>query len=87
MTLHRVVITGLSAITPIGNDLATSWTNLVAGVSGAAPITRFDAAAYDTRFACEVKDFDEKAFVSAKVAKRMIVVRPDNAVPPAAKTA
>jgi len=71
MTLHRVVITGLSAITPIGNDLATSWTNLVAGVSGAAPITRFDAAAYDTRFACEVKDFDEKAFVSAKVAKRM----------------
>jgi len=71
MTLNRVVVTGLSAITPIGNDLATSWTNLVAGVSGAAPITRFDASAFDTRFACEVKDFDEKPFVSHKLAKRL----------------
>lgn len=71
MSLNRVVVTGLSAITPIGNDLATSWTNLVAGVSGAAPITRFDASAYDTRFACEVKDFDEKPFLSHKLAKRL----------------
>jgi 3-oxoacyl-[acyl-carrier-protein] synthase II len=71
MTLHRVVVTGLSAITPIGNDLATSWQNLVAGVSGAAPITRFDAAAYDTRFACEVKNFDSKPFVPVKLAKRL----------------
>ena len=71
MTLNRVVVTGLAAITPIGNDLATSWRNLLDGVSGAAPITRFDAAAYDTRFACEVKNFDEKAFIAAKLAKRL----------------
>ncbi|EHJ47855.1 3-oxoacyl-(acyl-carrier-protein) synthase 2 [Solidesulfovibrio carbinoliphilus subsp. oakridgensis] len=71
MTLHRVVVTGLSAITPIGNDLAASWKNLVAGVSGAAPTTRFDASAYDTRFACEVKDFDEKPYIAAKLAKRL----------------
>ncbi|MHC1791603.1 beta-ketoacyl-ACP synthase II [Solidesulfovibrio sp.] len=71
MTLHRVVVTGLAAITPLGNDLATSWQNLVAGVSGAAPITRFDATAFDTRFACEVKDFDFKPFISAKLAKRL----------------
>jgi 3-oxoacyl-[acyl-carrier-protein] synthase II len=71
MTLNRVVVTGLSAITPIGNDLAASWKNLVAGVSGAGPITRFDASAYDTRFACEVKDFDEKPFIHHKLAKRV----------------
>ena len=71
MTLHRVVVTGLAAITPLGNDLATSWHNLVAGVSGAAPITRFDASAYDTRFACEVKNFDSKPFVAVKLAKRL----------------
>ncbi len=71
MTVNRVVVTGLSAITPIGNDLAASWKNLVAGVSGAGPITRFDASAYDTRFACEVKDFDEKPFIPAKQAKRL----------------
>ena len=71
MTLHRVVVTGLAAITPLGNDLASSWQNLVAGVSGAAPITRFDATAYDTRFACEVKNFDSKPFVAAKLAKRL----------------
>ena len=71
MTLNRVVVTGLSAITPIGNDLAASWANLIAGVSGAAPITRFDTSAYDTHFACEVKDFDEKPYVPAKLAKRL----------------
>ena len=71
MTVNRVVVTGLSAITPIGNDLATSWKNLVAGMSGAAPITRFDAAAFDTHFACEVKDFDEKPFIATKLAKRL----------------
>lgn len=71
MTLHRVVVTGLAAITPLGNDLASSWQNLVAGVSGAAPITRFDASAFDTRFACEVKNFDSKPFVAAKLAKRL----------------
>lgn len=71
MTLNRVVVTGLAAITPIGNDLATSWKNLVDGVSGAAPITRFDASAYDTHFACEVKGFDPLPYVPAKLAKRL----------------
>ena len=68
MKLHRVVVTGMAAITPLGNDLATSWANLVAGVSGAAPITRFDASAFDTRFGCEVKNFDEKPYIAAKLA-------------------
>lgn len=71
MTLNRVVVTGLAAITPIGNDLATSWKNLVDGVSGAGPITRFDASTFDTRFACEVKGFDPSPYVQAKLAKRL----------------
>ena len=71
MSLNRVVVTGLAAITPIGNDLATSWKNLVDGVSGAAPITRFDASAFDTRFACEVKGFDATPYVPAKLTKRL----------------
>ena len=71
MKLHRVVVTGLAAITPIGNDLATSWRNLLDGVSGAGPITRFDATGYDTTFACEVKDFDAAKHFPAKQVKRM----------------
>ncbi len=67
----RVVVTGLAAITPIGNDLAASWDNLLAGKSGVAPITRFDAEGFDTRFAAEIKDFDPAAFLPAKQAKRM----------------
>lgn len=67
----RVVVTGLAAITPIGNDLTTSWDNLVAGKSGVAPITRFDPEGFDTRFAAEVKDFDPAARIPAKQAKRM----------------
>ncbi len=69
----RVVVTGLAAVTPIGNDLGESWTNLVAGVSGAAPITRFDTAGFDTTFACEVKNFDEKAYIPHKQARRMAI--------------
>lgn len=69
---RRVVITGLSAISPLGNDLATSWDNLLAGKSGVAPIKRFDASAHDTRFAAEVKDFSAEACgVPFKAAKRM----------------
>ncbi|WP_290245957.1 beta-ketoacyl-ACP synthase II [Duncaniella muris] len=58
MELKRVVVTGLGAITPIGNDVETTWLNAVAGKSGAAPITHFDASQFKTQFACEVKDFN-----------------------------
>ncbi len=58
MELKRVVVTGLGAITPIGNDVATTWANAVAGVSGAGPITHFDASKFKTQFACEVKGFN-----------------------------
>lgn len=55
MDLKRVVVTGLGALTPLGNTVAASWANLLQGVSGAAPITRFDATPFKTQFACEVK--------------------------------
>ena len=55
---RRVVVTGLGALTPLGNDVETTWKNAVAGVSGAAPITKFDAAKFKTQFACELKNFD-----------------------------
>lgn len=58
MELKRVVVTGLGAITPLGNDVATTWGNAVNGVSGAGPITHFDASKFKTQFACEVKDFN-----------------------------
>ena len=57
MELKRVVVTGLGAITPLGNDVATTWEKAKAGVSGAGPITHFDASLFKTQFACEVKDF------------------------------
>jgi 3-oxoacyl-[acyl-carrier-protein] synthase II len=56
--MKRVVVTGIGALTPIGNNVAEFWNNLLAGKSGAAPITRFDASAFKTRFACEVKNFE-----------------------------
>ncbi len=58
MELKRVVVTGLGAITPLGNDVETTWLNAVAGKSGAAPITHFDASKFKTQFACEVKNFN-----------------------------
>lgn len=58
MSCKRVVVTGLGAVTPVGNDVASFWAAVTAGKSGVGPITRFDATAYDTRFAAEVKDFD-----------------------------
>lgn len=58
MELKRVVVTGLGAITPLGHDVASTWENAVNGVSGAGPITHFDASKFKTQFACEVKDFD-----------------------------
>ena len=67
---RRVVVTGLGAVTPIGNDVATTWRALVAGVSGATPITKFDPAAFPVRFACEVKGFDPLKSMERKEAKR-----------------
>ena len=62
----RVVVTGLGAITPIGNDVSSFWESLLNGVSGAGPITRFDATNFKTGFACEVKDFEAGSFLSHK---------------------
>ena len=60
---RRVVITGLGAVTPLGNDVDASWESLNAGQSGAREITHFDASDYPVRFACEVKDFDPAAWI------------------------
>src|SRR5438876_3246386 len=68
---RRVVITGLGMVSPLGNDVATSWQNLLAGESGAAPITQFDATDYPIKFACEVKDFDPSEYMDHKQARRM----------------
>ena len=67
---RRVVVTGLGAVTPVGNDVATTWQSLLSGVSGGADITKFDAAKYSVRFACEVKQFDPLAYMDRKEAKR-----------------
>ncbi|MBR6746041.1 MAG: beta-ketoacyl-ACP synthase II [Muribaculaceae bacterium] len=66
MELKRVVVTGLGAITPIGNDVETTWENAKKGVSGAGPITHFDASKFKTQFACEVKNFDGNALFDRK---------------------
>jgi 3-oxoacyl-[acyl-carrier-protein] synthase II len=71
MELKRVVITGLGALTPIGNNIEEYWNGLINGVSGAAPITHFDAAKFKTRFACEVKNFDVNQFINRKEARKM----------------
>ena len=70
MSKRRVVVTGLGAITPVGNDVATTWSALLEGKSGAGPITKFDASGFAVRFACEVKDFDPYAYMDRKEAKR-----------------
>jgi 3-oxoacyl-[acyl-carrier-protein] synthase II len=68
---RRVVITGLGAVTPLGNDVETTWTNLISGKSGAGPITKFDPSGYPVTFACEVKDFDPTEWIDRKLARRM----------------
>lgn len=70
-TPPRIVVTGLGAITPIGNTKDAFWEGMMAGRSGAGPITRFDATNFETRFACEVKDFDPVPFISRKEVQRM----------------
>ncbi|MBM3321469.1 MAG: beta-ketoacyl-ACP synthase II [Candidatus Eisenbacteria bacterium] len=67
----RVVVTGLGAVSPVGNDATTMWEALVAGKNGVGPITRFDASGFDVRFAAEVKDFDGTKYVPPKELRRM----------------
>ena len=71
MQLKRVVVTGLGAITPLGNNVNDYWTSLINGVSGAAPITRFDASKFKTRFACEVKGFNTDDYFDKKEARKL----------------
>src|SRR5215207_8448927 len=68
---RRVVITGMGAVTPLGNDVESSWSALLAGESGAAEITHFDHSDYPVHFACELKDFDPTNWVAHKSARRM----------------
>ena len=71
MELKRVVVTGLGALTPVGNNVAETWENLVNGVSGAGPITHFDASKFKTQFACEVKGFKVNEHLDRKEARKM----------------
>jgi 3-oxoacyl-[acyl-carrier-protein] synthase II len=71
MELKRVVVTGIGALTPLGNTLTEYWNNLVAGVPGADHITLFDASKFKTRFACEIKNFDATDFLDRKEARKM----------------
>lgn len=68
--MRRVVVTGMGALTPIGNNLDSFWTNLKAGKSGAGPITRFDTTKFKTNFACELKDFDLNEFIPKSESRR-----------------
>lgn len=70
MSEKRVVVTGMGAVTPLGNDVQTFWQNAVNGVSGAGLITHFDASKFKTQFACEVKDFDPKLYLDRNEIKR-----------------
>jgi len=71
MSKRRVVVTGLGIISPVGNDVATAWKNIVAGKSGIGPVTHFDTSAFPTRIAGEIRDFDPAAFIPAKDVKKM----------------
>lgn len=71
MELKRVVVTGLGALTPLGNTVSEYWNGLVNGVSGAAPITRFDASKFKTQFACEVKGYNPENYFDRKEARKM----------------
>ncbi|MFT4779928.1 MAG: 3-oxoacyl-[acyl-carrier-protein] synthase II [Flavobacteriales bacterium] len=71
MELKRVVVTGLGALTPLGNNVQDYWTNILAGVSGAAPITHFDASKFKTQFACEVKNYNPEDHFDRKEARKL----------------
>jgi 3-oxoacyl-[acyl-carrier-protein] synthase II len=68
---RRVVVTGMGALTPIGNNVPDFWAALLAGTSGAAPITKFDTTHYETKFACEVKNFRPEEYLDRKLVRRM----------------
>ena len=71
MSKRRVVVTGLGLITPVGNTVNASWEALLSGQSGIAPITKFDASEFTTRFSGSVKDFDAEQYMSRKDARKM----------------
>ena len=71
MNKKRVVITGMGALTPIGNSVDEYWENLLSGKSGAEPITKFDASLFKTKFACEVKNFDPLDIMDRKEARKI----------------
>ena len=71
MELKRVVVTGLGAVTPVGNNPEEMWKNLLDGVSGAAPITSFDTTLFKTKFACEVKNLNVNDYLDRKEARKM----------------
>ena len=71
MQLKRVVVTGLGAVTPLGNTAIDYWNNLVSGKSGAARITRFDPSKFKTQFACEVKGFKTEDYFDKKEARKL----------------
>ena len=71
MELKRVVVTGLGAVTPLGNTPEETWESMVKGVSGAAPITLFDATNFKTQFACEVKNWNPNEWIDRKDARKM----------------
>ena len=71
MALKRVVVTGLGALTPIGNNIGDFWQGLASGKSGAAPITYFDTSKFKTKFACELKNFDISEFLDRKQQRKM----------------
>jgi 3-oxoacyl-[acyl-carrier-protein] synthase II len=70
MELKRVVVTGLGALTPVGNDVDSFWNNILSGVSGAGPITRFDTEKFKTKFACEVKGYDPLSYFERKEVRK-----------------
>ena len=71
MELKRVVVTGLGALTPIGNTVDEYWKNLISGKSGAGPITHFDSEKFKTKFACELKNFEVTDFINRKDERKM----------------
>jgi 3-oxoacyl-[acyl-carrier-protein] synthase II len=71
VTKRRVVVTGMGMLTPLGNDVETTWSNILLGQSGISDITRFDASAFSTRFAGEVKNFDPEEYIPKKETKKM----------------
>jgi 3-oxoacyl-[acyl-carrier-protein] synthase II len=71
MELKRVVVTGIGAVTPVGNSAEETWQNLLAGVSGAAPITQFDSSKCKTHFACEIKDLNINDWLDRKESRKI----------------